>query len=67
MIVEVEVTEKQAAYLRQIAFNRFLDNVKKALEGDEECRGTLLAEDLEDIYEFVLPIVQQLTGWNAPT
>ena len=66
MKVEINVNYEQSKYLKVIAFNRFLDNVEKALRGDAECKDTLLAEDLEDMREYVLPVISQITGWDAP-
>lgn len=62
MTAVVTLTKHEAAYLKQIAFNRFIDNVEKALRGDKECRDNLLAEDLADIREYVNPVMRQLTG-----
>ena len=62
----IEISEREANYCRVIAFNRFLDNVERALKGDEEAKDSLLAEDLEDVREYILPVVKQFTGWNAP-
>jgi hypothetical protein len=58
----VKITYEQGIYIETIAFNRFLDNVRKALKGDEECRDSLLAEDLDDMYHHMCPVFSSLQG-----
>lgn len=49
-----------AAYLKQIALNRFFDNIERALKGDEECKSQLLNEDIADMREYITPIFAQV-------
>lgn len=53
-LVTVNVTLHQSTlnYVDLVAFNRFIDNVRKALNGDVECRDNLLGEDLQDMLDF---------------
>jgi hypothetical protein len=48
----IQLTAREADYFRITAFNRFCDNVERALKGDVECRDNLLAEDINDAREY---------------
>ena len=46
----VTIPQDTLNYVDITAFNRFIDNVRRALKGNEECKTNLLNEDLEDMY-----------------
>jgi hypothetical protein len=50
-VITIRLPKRTINYVNITAFNRFIDNVNKALKGDEECRSNLLSEDLGDMYE----------------
>lgn len=64
VIVKIELTQREAAYFRITAINRFFDNIERALNGDRECKANLLADDLPDArhyYETVFRKIQDET------
>jgi hypothetical protein len=48
----IKIPQRSLSYVRVAAFNRFCDNVERALKGDKECKANLLAEDLADAREY---------------
>lgn len=54
--ITITIDHCDARYVQLTAFNRFIDNVRRALHGDEECRTNLLAEDLVDAYHHYTPV-----------
>lgn len=50
--ITIELSQRERAYFRVTAINRFFDNVEKALNGDDEAKMNLLAEDLPEAREY---------------
>lgn len=47
----IELDASTDAYVRLTAFNRFIDNMERALKGDKECRDNLLFDDIPSMRE----------------
>jgi hypothetical protein len=58
--IQIKLTQREAAYIRLTAINRFFDNIEKALKGNRECKLNLLHEDLPDAREYYETVFRKL-------